>query len=111
MNKTVSPGHAAAVFAGFTAYFFLLLATLHPLLSTYLSWNPVLNWFVTGYFLFIPIFAFAILAVRAEGRKSRPEILEGLGIRAMNGRDWKYAIAGLAITFALTGVIFAPHSL
>lgn len=106
MKTSVSPGHATAVFAGFTAYFFLLLATVHPLLSTYLSWNPVLNWFVTGYFLFIPIFAFAILAVRAEGRKSVPDLLEGLGIRAMNGRDWKYATAGLAVTFGLTGVIF-----
>lgn len=106
MKRSISPGYAVAVFAGFTAYFFLLLATIHPLLTTNLSWNPVLNWFVTGYFLFVPIFAFAILAVRAEGSKSVPEILEGLGIRPMNGRDWKHAIAGLAVTFGLTGVIF-----
>jgi pimeloyl-ACP methyl ester carboxylesterase len=55
--KTVSPSHASAVFVGFTAYFYLLLLTLHPFLAANFAWNPVLNWFVTGYFLFVPIFA------------------------------------------------------
>ena len=113
--KTVSPNHAVAVFVGFTAYFFFLLFTLHPFLAASFAWNPVLNWFVTGYFLFIPIFAYAVLAVRNEGRNTVPMILEGLNIRAMNARDWKYAIAGLLIVFALTGLIFggsfALHSL
>lgn len=104
--KTVSPSHAIAVFVGFTAYFFFLLFTLHPFLAASFVWNPVLNWFVTGFFLFIPIFAYAVLAVRNEGRNSVPMILEGLNIRAMNVRDWKYAIVGLLIVFALTGVIF-----
>jgi membrane protease YdiL (CAAX protease family) len=113
--KSVSPSHAVAVFVGFTAYFFLLLFTLHPFLAASFAWNPVLNWFLTGYFLFIPIFAYAVLAVRNEGRNTVPMILEGLNIRAMNARDWKYAIAGLLIVFALTGLIFgvsfALHSL
>jgi membrane protease YdiL (CAAX protease family) len=113
--KTISPSHAVAIFVGFTAYFFLLLFTLHPFLAERFAWNPVLNWFVTGYFLFIPIFAHAVLAVRNEGRNTIPMILEGLNIRAMNATDWKYAIAGLLIVFALTGVIFgvsfALHSL
>lgn len=104
--KTVSPSHAVAVFVGFTAYFFLLLFTLHPFLAARFAWKPVLNWFVTGYFLFIPIFAYAVLAVRNEGRNTVLMILEGLNIRALNARDWKYDIAGLLIVFALTGVIF-----
>ncbi|WFE75201.1 hypothetical protein [Roseinatronobacter sp. S2] len=104
--KAVSPSHAAAVFTGFTAYFFSLLFTLHPFLAASFAWNPALNWFVTGYFLFVPIFAFAVIAVRIEGCDTIPLTLEGLSVRAMRTKDWKYALVGLAIVFALTGVIF-----
>ena len=108
--KTVSPSHASAIFVGFTAYFFFLLSTLYPFLAANVAWNPVLNWFVTGYALFIPIFAYAVLAVRNEGHDTIPSILAGLGIRPMCARDWKFALAGLAITFALTGLIFGASS-
>ena len=109
--KRISPGHALAIFAGFTAYFFLLLLTVYPFLAANITWNPVLNWFVTGYLLFIPIFAYAVIAVKGEGRSNLPGIFEGLRIRPMSARDWKYAVSGLALVFLFTGVIFGMSSL
>lgn len=103
--------HASLLFAGFTAYFFFLLFTLFPFLRNNFGWNPVLNWFVTGYFLFVPIFAYAVLAVRREGSGTLPMVLEGLNIKPLSARDWKYSVFGLALVFALTGVIFGASFL
>lgn len=109
--KSISPGKALAIFAGFTAYFFVLLFTLYPVLVANFAWNPVLNWFVTAYLLFVPIFTYAVVAVKREGYDTPPKILDGLSLRPMNARDWKYATSGLALVFVLTGAIFAASLL
>jgi membrane protease YdiL (CAAX protease family) len=109
--RKISVGHALAIFAVFTAYFFLLLVARYPSLEAHFDWNPALHWFVTGYFLFVPIFAYAVIAVRLEGCTTLPMISEGLSIRPMSAGDWKYAASGLALVFALTGGIFGASFL
>ena len=104
--KRISPGHASTIFVGFTTYFFILLYTVHPFLVANFDWNPVLNWFVTGYFLFMPIFVYATICVKREGHDTLPMMLKGLSIKTMSPRDWKYSLVGLALIFLLTGLIF-----
>ena len=58
-----------ALFIGFTSYFFILLFTLYPFLKETFTFNPALNWFMTGYCLFIPLFIFSIALIRGEGNK------------------------------------------
>lgn len=109
--KSISIHHASLIFAGFTAYFFFLLFTLYPFLGETFDWNPVLNWFVTGYFLFMPIFFYAIIAARNEFHDTRQTLPESLSVRPMSATDWKYATGGLVSVFALTGVVFGASYL
>ena len=99
------------VFTGFTAYFFLLLFTLYPLLKCHFSWNSALYWFVTGFFLFIPLFLSAIWAVRREGAQAFSELLSGLGVRRLSRKEWYYALGGLGVVFLATGAIFGVSEL
>ncbi|POR01498.1 hypothetical protein AU468_08010 [Alkalispirochaeta sphaeroplastigenens] len=105
-EKPVSPGKSVLVFSLFTALFYFLLVTLHPLLRSVTAWNPALYWFVTGYFLFVPMAVYAVGSVRREGFLSGAAILRGLGVRNLSPRDWKYSIMGLLILFLCTGLIF-----
>ncbi|MDI6846470.1 MAG: CPBP family intramembrane metalloprotease, partial [Candidatus Saccharicenans sp.] len=91
----------------FTIYFFLLLFTLLPFLKYNFAINPALYWFITGYFLFIPLFLFAILMARKEGNNSFSQILQALSIKPFTKKDWQYSIIGLLLVFVLSGLIFA----
>lgn len=105
-KKAITITKALLIFTGFTAYFFLLLYTLLPFLKSHFSLNPALYWFVTGYFLFIPLFIFAIAMVRNEGNKEITQIMHALHIRLFSGSDWRYALGGLLVLFIATGCIF-----
>ncbi len=105
-DKTVSLYKAILLFAGFTAYFFILLFTLLPFLKAHVSLNPALYWFITGYFLFIPLFVFSIAAATREGNTDFKSILQALNIKKLTATDWKYSIAGLLLVFVCTGIIF-----
>ena len=98
---------AALVFVSFTAYFYLLLFTLRPLLMAHFSLNPALYWFITGYFLFIPLFLFAVAGAFVEGNRSLGSILAALHVRLLAKKDWRYALGGLLLAFALSGLVFA----
>ncbi|MDP2229055.1 MAG: hypothetical protein Q8J78_16445, partial [Moraxellaceae bacterium] len=98
--RNISLLYASIIFTVFTAYFFALLFTIYPFLSGHLNWNPVLNWFVTGYFLFIPMLIYAVIAAKWEGRTTLTAIFSGLSIKPMSARDWKCAASGLAVVFA-----------
>ena len=97
---------ASAIFCCATAYFFLLLFTLFPFIQSNFSLNPALYWFITGYFLFIPLFVFAVVMVRQEGSRTGIEIREALAVKRMSNKDWQYAVIGTILAFFLSGIIF-----
>ncbi len=105
-RKNLSSTQAAAIFIGFTAYFYFLLFTLLPFLKNNVTLNPALYWFITAYFLFIPLFVFAVSATRQEGNTRYRNICRELDIKKFTKVDWVYSLSGLMLAFALTGVIF-----
>ena len=112
MNKQkVSPLKAIIIFLVSTAYFFLLLFTLLPFLKSHYSINPALYWFITGYFLFIPLFVYALSMVKFEGNRGIKQILLALNIKSFKKRDWTYSIIGLLLVFIFTGLIFGSSFL
>ncbi len=111
-NAAIPPGEVsrtktAAVFVLFATYFYLLLITLRPFLMVHFTLNPALYWFITGYFLFIPLLMFAIWGATVEGNRGLAEILSALHVRRMTKKDWRYALGGLLLTLVLSGLIFA----
>lgn len=109
-NKKLSLLKAIAIFIGFTVYFFFLLFTLLPFLKTNFLINPALYWFITGYFLFIPLFVFSIVAAKYEGNKEIKNFLHALNIKKFSRNDWLYSIVGLLLVFVFTGIIFGISS-
>lgn len=105
-QKTVTPIKAMVIFVIFTAYFFLLLFTLLPFLKLNYSINPALYWFITGYFLFIPLFTFALLMVKFEGNNGIEQMISALNIKPFSKKDLKYSIVGLLLAFVFTGLVF-----
>jgi len=85
-----------------TVYFYFLLFTLLPFLKSTFTLNPALYWFITGYFLFVPLFITAILLTRSEST----DIFTRLYLKRFSKKDWQYAISGLLIVFILSGAIF-----
>ena len=104
--KPITILKASAIFTGFTLYFYLLLFTLLPYTKSHFVLNPAMYWFITGYFLFIPVFACAVVLSRLEGNIGPREITASLNIRPFSRQDWTYALSGLLLTFLLTGIIF-----
>ena len=107
----ISLAKATLIYILATAYFFFLLLTFLPFVKNQFSFNPALDWFITGYLLFIPLFCYAVAKARQEGNRSFRQTLQSLNIKPFSRRDWKYAIVGLSLTFALTGVAFGVSSL
>ncbi len=54
------------IYSGFTIYFYLLLFTLFKFLKSSFVFNPAVYWFITGYFLFIPMFIFVYLKIKPQ---------------------------------------------
>ena len=106
MQKQISRTKATAIFVLSTIYFFILLFTLLPLIKSNFIFNPALYWFITGYFLFIPLFIMSILFVKSEGAKNFKEIFNALNIKPMIKNDWKYSILITSIVFAASGIIY-----
>lgn len=110
-NKKLNSLKATTIFIGFTAYFFMLLFTLLPFLKNTFTLNPALYWFITGYFLFIPLFVFSLVATKLEGNDRLRNILTELDIKKFSKADWIYSVSGLILVFLLTGVIFGISGL
>lgn len=102
----VSIFQAIVIFSMATIYFYILSITLFPFLTSHFQLNPSLYWFITGYFLFIPLFAYAVLQVRSEGNRTVRGIMQALGIVRIQRKDWYYVIGGALLIFLLTGLIF-----
>ena len=105
-KKRITPIKATLIFIVSTAYFFLLLFTLLPFLKSNLSINPALYWFITGYFIFIPLFVYALMMVKYEGNKGIKQILPALNIKSFTKKDRAYSVVGLLFVFIFTGLIF-----
>ena len=106
--KKLPPFNAAIIFCSFTVYFYLLLFILFPLLKTNFSFHPAVYWFITGYLLFIPLFAFAVFKVKSEGNR---QILQALNLKKLSKTDWRYALIGTFLSFVFTGLIFGASML
>ncbi len=107
MTKKLGYPRAAAIFLGFTAYFYLLVLFLIPWLKANFALNPALHWFITGYCLFTPILAGAILLARREDRVS---IKAALAVKPLSRKDWRYALGGTLLCFILSGGIMGAAS-
>lgn len=106
IQRIITPIKTITIFTMFTAYFFILLFTLLPYLKLNYSINTALYWFITGYFLFIPLFAFALLMVKFEGNNSIKQMISALYIKPFSKKDLKYSIIGLLLVFVFTGLVF-----
>ncbi len=104
--KSLTIRYVFLIYAFFTGYFYFLLYTLLPFLKKHCILHPALYWFILGYFLFIPLFLFAILAVQKEKKIENKKTIHLLNISAFTKRDWKYAIIGLICLLLLSGMIF-----
>lgn len=102
---------AALLFIGFTAYFYLLLFTLLPFVKASFTVNPALYWFITGYFLFVPLFVTALLLSAREGHSQLAGIRDALNLRPLSKTDWGWAIGGLLLVFLASGLIFGIFTL
>jgi len=102
ITKRLGYPRAAAIFLGFTAYFYLLVLLLVPWLRANFALNPALHWFITGYCLFIPMFAGALLLARGGGQAS---IRAALAIKPLSREDWRYALGGTLLCFILSAGI------
>jgi membrane protease YdiL (CAAX protease family) len=105
-QRSITPASAVLIFGAATVYFLLLLYTLYPYLQSSLAVHPAVHWFITGYFLFIPIFVFPIVMSKREGHYTPKDIFRSLNIRSFTGRDIAYAISGTLFIFILSGMIF-----
>jgi len=110
-KKELTPAKAAAIFISFTAYFYILLFTLLPFLKANSDLNPALYWFITGYFLFVPLLKFAVWRAWAEGNRGLRDILKALHVNPFTKQDWKYSILGLLLVLLLTAGIFGASRL
>ena len=110
-KKELTPVKAAVIFILFTVYFYILLFTLLPFLKANFILNPALYWFITGYFLFVPLLLFAVGRAWTEGNRGLGKILKALQVRPFTKSDWKYSIIGLLLILLLTGAIFGASAL
>ena len=106
IGSKITSQKAIIIFIAATIYFFLLLFTLLPFLKANFLINTALYWFITGYFLFIPLFIFALAMVRTEGNTKLTQIIQALSIKPFSKKDWAYSIIGLLLVFTITGLIF-----
>lgn len=104
--KKLTVLQAAFIFGMATLYFFLLLITLYPFFKSQFSMNPALYWFITGYFLFVPLFVYALFMAKLEGHRGMKELFRALAIKPMTGQDWRYVVTGTLAVFLLTGLVF-----
>ena len=91
--------------------FLTLLFTLLPFLKSNFPLNPALYWFITGLFLFIPLFMYAIIMAKGEGNNGIKRIMQALTVKSFSKKDWGYSIIGLLLVFVFTGLIYATSFL
>lgn len=104
-KKLIKPQTAALIFLSFTFYFWLLTKSFYPFLQNSITVQPNVYWFITGYLLFVPLFAAAIILCRREGFKGLKEIIPGLNVKRLSKKDFVIASLSTLSVFVLTGLI------
>ena len=96
------------LYFGVPALFFWLLTNyLTPYLNNTIGIHPAMSWFITGYFIFIPLFFAALVFAKKEGSAtSFKTLLERLRLKKFTKKDWAWAVGGLVATFISTGIIY-----
>ena len=87
-------------------YFWLLTNYLTPYLNNTSGMHAAMSWFITGFFIFIPLFCAAYVFAKKEGSAgSFKALLKRLRLKKLTQKDWAWAIGGLVATFVFTGLI------
>lgn len=92
-------------------YFILLTCYGIPYLTNILLIHPALSWFITGYLVFVPLFALAIYLVMREKTIGFNDILERLRIKKPSKKDLLRMTGSTVLILALTGIIMAVSKL
>lgn len=103
------------IFISITAYFCLLLLTVYPFCQNLqLKVNPIINWIILGYFLFIPMFFVPLFLVKPPKGIDLDDVFPALGVKPMNKKAWEYALGGAAVSFlglmAILGISFVMNT-
>ncbi len=87
-------------------YFWMLTHYLTPYLNNTAGTHPAMSWFITGFFIFIPLFCAAYVFAKKEGNAgSFKALLKRLRLKKLTKKDWAWAIGGLVATLVCTGLI------
>ena len=87
-------------------YFWLLTHYLAPYLNNTVGMHAAMNWFITGFLIFVPLFFAAFALARKEGNaESFKALLKRLRLKKFTKKDWAWAISGLVATIICTGLI------
>lgn len=94
-------------FALLSTYFFLMTLFLTPYLNRSLKLHPSLSWYLTGLFVFVPIFILAILLVKHEnGMLDLKTLLQRLRFKKLTCKDIKWTVWATLLSFILMGTIW-----
>lgn len=94
-----------------TLYFWLLTRYLIPFLNSTIALHPAMSWFITGFFIFIPLFLAACAFAKKEGNAgSFTALLKRLRLRKFTFQDWAWAVGGLMAIFVFSGLIMGISS-
>lgn len=88
-------------------YFFLMTRNFTPFLNRSLKLHPALSWYVTGLFVFVPLFIMAILLVRREnGMLDLETLLHRLRFKKLSWWDMKCTVEATLLSFISMGMIW-----
>jgi CAAX amino terminal protease family. len=95
------------LFALPSAYFIMMTRWFTPLLHESFGFNPYLSWYITGCFVFVPLFMAAVLLVKREtGSCSLQMLFSRLRFKKLTKSDFKWTIGATFLSFIAMGVIF-----
>lgn len=76
-----------------------------PYMKQITQLHPALIWFIYGgLFIFIPLFALAVILFRIDGYGYN-DFIKRFRLEKLNKEDWLWTLGSILIIFALTGVI------
>lgn len=103
---------SVVLFALPSAYFIMLTRWLTPFFHDSLGIHPSLSWYITGYFVFVPLFIGAILLVKREtGTLNLQILLRRLRFKKLTVNDLIWTVGATLLSFVAMGVIWWISSL
>lgn len=103
---------ALAIYAGAAVILYLATHLFIPLLNKLSAFNSLIVWFICGgVFVFVPLFALAIVFTKKEGVVGLTEWKHRLLLTKLNTKGWLYSISASVIIMTLMGLIvtMAPY--